>query len=57
MTANKWATCTTPGCGNEGAPIEVQPDLSVVCGVCLNPITDLTDTPPEPIQEMPTWEL
>jgi hypothetical protein len=55
------AICRTDGCRNEGAPIDVgdvtgydengdpDPDasVSVVCGVCGNTITDVTDNAPE----------
>jgi hypothetical protein len=39
------ATCHTEGCGNAGIEIPValeEPDMAVVCGVCSQPITDLT---------------
>lgn len=57
-----WATCHTAGCGNENAPIDVQTTYidedgqeqqagSVICGVCGNPIDDLSETQPEPQPE------
>lgn len=47
------ATCHTPGCGNNGVPIEVGwddawgPGPNVSCGVCGEPITDVTTTEEE----------
>lgn len=57
-----WVTCRTPGCGNEGHPIEMQltfvDDISgeeytvggVVCGACDKPITDISDTEPPHVE-------
>jgi hypothetical protein len=52
------ATCHTDGCDNNGIPVDVG-DLTAVddatgdtytmgvcCGVCGQPITDITDSPP-----------
>lgn len=53
-----FATCETPGCGNMAAPIPIPAEaVTVICGVCGNPITDLTTTPPEPVTEVPEWLL
>lgn len=44
-TAN--AVCGTSGCANNGMPLAVlieQTSPKVVCGVCMNPITDITVT-------------
>lgn len=51
-----FATCHTEGCENGLQPIEIpnDPDL-VLCGPCGQPITDLTDTPPELPTEVPQW--
>jgi len=54
-----WATCHTAGCGNEDISLDVQTTYidengeeqqvgSVMCGVCGNPITDLSPEPPSP---------
>lgn len=45
------ATCRTDGCENANYPLTLMvpddpPDPYVVCGVCQQPITDIT-TPPE----------
>lgn len=50
-----YATCETTGCSNAGFPIPVSGERDVVCGVCSQPITNLTATAPEPVKEMPTW--
>ena len=50
------ATCHTPTCENQGVPIPIPDDPGdVVCGPCEQPITDLTDTPPELPTEVPSW--
>jgi hypothetical protein len=58
-----WATCHTEDCANEGAPIDVGElrvyddvegvwiEMGVSCGVCGEPITDISDAPPEPPPE------
>lgn len=55
-----FATCGTNGCGNEGRQIQVSAlappaTPNVVCGVCGNPIGDITGTPPSTSTEVPTW--
>ena len=51
------ATCHTPDCGNNGVPIPVQwddawgPGPNVSCGVCGQPITDVTPTEATPTEE------
>lgn len=53
-----YATCTTADCGNGRTPIPVPEDAEqVVCGVCSQPITDVTDTPTELPEEMPPWDV
>ena len=53
-----FATCHTPGCGNAGETLEVPDDVdAVLCGVCGQKITDVAEGPPEPVTEMPSWEL
>lgn len=53
-----FATCHTTNCGNAEITLEVPDDVdSVLCGVCSQPITDVATEPPEPIKEMPPWEL
>lgn len=54
----RYATCNTTGCASSGSAIQVTSSdegVAVICGVCDNPIVDVTDTPPEPVMEMPTW--
>lgn len=46
------ATCQTGGCGNAGhalavSVLEGDPDPSVICGPCGQPITDLKPADPE----------
>lgn len=52
-----FAICHTDGCGNNGVPVDVgdigytdadgNPAVAAVqCGVCGQPVTDVTDTPP-----------
>lgn len=52
-----YATCETPGCSNAGIALEVPPDIDVLCGVCGNPITKISDTAPTPPTEVPEWLL
>lgn len=52
-----YATCETQGCPSLGASIPVFGQYAVVCGVCGNEITKLTDAPQDEITEMPSWEL
>lgn len=53
----KIVTCTTAGCRNEGVPIEVpyDPDSTVVCGVCGEPIKDIEDEYDDENVEVPPW--
>lgn len=54
----EYATCSTPGCESAGVTIEVirtSAAVPIVCGPCGQPITDLTDTPPELPTEVPSW--
>lgn len=56
----RWLTCHTDGCSNAEQPIEMTypADVSAhVCGVCSTPINDVAEQPPEPVTEMPTWDL
>ena len=51
-----YAICHTEGCGNAGLGIQIPVDAgTVVCGPCGQPITDLTETPPEQPKEVPSW--
>lgn len=51
-----YATCHTEGCTNQGIPIEVPADIdTLVCGVCSEPITDVTDTAPTLPEVLPSW--
>lgn len=51
-----YAICRTEGCGNAGLGIRVPDDAgTVVCGPCGQPITDLSETPPELPTEVPSW--
>lgn len=59
-SATHWVTCETPACTSSGAPIRMQyPEdvTAVVCGVCGNQITNITDTAPETPTEVPQWLL
>ncbi len=56
----RWLTCHTEGCGNAGITLEgvIPEDVNtLICGVCAQRITDVATEPPEPVTEMPTWEL
>lgn len=50
-----YATCETQGCPSLGASIPVSGQYTVVCGVCGNQITNITDAAPDPITEVPEW--
>ena len=51
-----FAICHTGGCSNANVPIDVPNDADqVACGVCSQPITDVTDTPPTLPEELPPW--
>ena len=50
-----YATCETPGCWNEMKPLEVPADVTVVCGPCGNPVTNITDIKPEEGRVLPGW--
>jgi hypothetical protein len=63
------ATCRTDGCANADIPIEVG-DLSyvdddtgetytagVACGVCGQPITDVSESPPPEVEGTPRDDL
>ena len=50
-----YATCETGGCSNAWQPIEVTGEAMVLCGVCLTPITNITDIKPTEGKELPPW--
>jgi len=50
-----YATCETPGCGNQYVPVEVPPDMSVICGPCGTPVTNITDIKPTEGTVLPEW--
>ena len=50
-----YATCETVGCSNAWQPIEVAGETLVLCGVCLAPITNITDMRPDEGTVLPTW--
>ena len=52
-----FATCETPGCWNELKPLEVPADVTVVCGPCGKPVTNITDIKPEEGTVLPQWIL
>lgn len=53
-----FAICDTQGCSNAGAPIPIHDEaVTVICGVCSQPITEVTDTPPALPEDLPPWEL
>ena len=54
----KYVTCGTVGCDSYGAQIHITyPEHvdGVLCGVCGNLITDVSDAPSEPVTEVPEW--
>ena len=53
-----YATCETEGCGNAYIPVPLPNDYgTVICGPCGVQITSFTDTPPDPVTEVPEWLL
>lgn len=52
-----YATCETPGCWNELKPLGVPADVTVMCGVCGQEVTNITDIRPEEGTVLPEWIL
>ena len=52
-----FATCETVGCSNAWAPIRVSGEWLVLCGVCGNQITNITDIEPTEGTVLPEWIL
>ena len=52
-----YATCETPDCWNELKPLEVPTDVTVMCGVCGQEVTNITDVRPEEGTVLPQWIL
>ena len=52
-----YATCETPDCWNELKPLEVPADVTVMCGVCGQEVTNITDIKPEEGTVLPQWIL
>ena len=52
-----FATCETVGCRNAWAPIRVSGEWIVLCGVCGNQITNITDIEVDEGQVLPEWTL
>ena len=52
-----YATCETPDCWNEMKPLEVPADATVICGVCGQEVTNITDIKPEEGTVLPQWIL
>ena len=56
-----FATCNASGCDNYLEPIAFEyPDgevVTVVCGSCASPVTDLSEVKPELGKELPAWIL
>ena len=50
-----FAACETTGCWNELKPLEVPDDVTVVCGPCGKPVTNITDIKPEEGRVLPGW--
>lgn len=50
-----YATCETGGCSNAWQPIEVTGEAMVLCGVCLIPITNITEIKPNEGTVLPGW--
>ena len=51
------ATCRTPGCSNEGIPIEMESPAgtTIVCGVCGQIIRDVAGEDDGSDVEVPPW--
>lgn len=50
------ATCHTQACTNQGVPITVPDDAElVICGVCGEPIEDVSTNAPTLPTEVPQW--
>lgn len=52
-----YATCEIEGCSNAWRPVEVAGETLVLCGVCLTPITNITDMRPDEGTVLPEWIL
>lgn len=52
-----YATCETPNCLSAWQPVPVVGDVTVLCGVCGNQITNITDIKPEEGRVLPQWIL
>ena len=52
-----FAACETTGCRNELKPLEVPDDVTVVCGPCGTPVTNITDIKPTEGTVLPQWIL
>ena len=52
-----FAACETTDCWNELKPLEVPAEVTVVCGPCGNPVTNITDIRPEEGTVLPEWIL
>lgn len=56
-----FATCNTSGCENYLEPIPFEyPDgevVTVICGSCAVPVTELSEIKPQPGKELPAWIL
>ena len=52
-----YATCKTNGCWNELKALEVPADVTVICGPCGNPVTNITDIKPTEGTVLPQWIL
>ena len=54
-----YATCETTGCSNVMAPIQFDfpegEEVTVVCGVCSVPVTNITDIKPVEGTVLPEW--
>lgn len=53
----RWAVCTTDGCGNQDVPMHVYTvdGARVRCGVCGQQITEVYDQAPGDDKELPQW--
>ena len=52
-----FASCETTDCPSAWQPVHVVGDVTVMCGVCGNQITNITEIKPEEGTVLPQWIL
>ena len=50
-----YATCETTDCPSAWQPAQVVGDVTVMCGVCGNQITNITNIKPDEGTVLPEW--